>query len=342
MKSKIKLLPILIMALLMGSCGNAVDKCEDNVAIENSLLHIKELTKGTNSSGYDYVTLSYSLTPVETTYRKFTISAAWKTSGESASVDTFIQYSIDSAAQTFTITKLQDFKTVITVTLTNTVFTSVKGSIDIHNKQRFLGWNDPQGGAEYVSETINKAPYYDDEYLWDALGSWDNYASLSKGYSSIYTDSINQVGATINSVEVTASHYYVAEVDGWGYSHGRYYYEAARKTTLIGSGSSNASQGFYGSLANDSWYYDEYITETDLGKMITMDTQSWNSSQLTTASNAEYIIFEVSIVATFSIYQNVSPEFHIDYCLIIPQSIGSSHFGIAPQALAVEQETYSF
>lgn len=334
---KLKLIPILLMPLAMASCDQMANDAAAEADHPDGLLHIKEVSRGTNSSNQDYVTLSYTITPLETTYRNFTISAAWKTS-VSSSVDDYVDYSINTAAQTFTVTKLQDFSTIIVVTLQNSNFQDVTASVEFHNSQRFLGWN------EGTTQKVDHAPFNaGDGWEYNGLQSWSNYAGLSKGYSTAYTDSITKENATIQSYDIVTTRYYTADVVGWGYSNARYYFTSASKVNLIASGRGELGQGTRGTASTaDDWINQESVYLDDLIPKIIIDRNAWTDSQRNTAGEANYVILEVTLETQLECCDVVSPEYTVEWDFILPKTLTEGLFSVDAQSVSTETTSYTF
>ena len=107
-KPTLLLLAAAALSACLSSCDAAQPKPipeegEGSALIVSPSVGIKELSHGTNSNGKEYVVLGFSITPSSTTYRRFTISAAWKQSGVNKNVADYIYYEIDNTNKTFTV-----------------------------------------------------------------------------------------------------------------------------------------------------------------------------------------------------------------------------------------------
>lgn len=113
--------------------GNLVDDVKANG------MTIKRLSSVTNQDGSIANTYSYSITPANATRKDMTIAIAWNGQTD-AVIGNFLTATIDSSAQTFTITKLADFATQAKVTIQSVANDSVKAEILVDCKQVFNGF----------------------------------------------------------------------------------------------------------------------------------------------------------------------------------------------------------
>jgi|GEM_PF-3299390 len=96
---------------------------------------------GTDQSGHDYVTISYSLVPSNTTHNDIGVSLSWAKAQEGetqpdSAVSGKISFLHDNAAKTVTFTKVSDFSWPIVATLFDEDNPSVNCSIEFRNKQK--------------------------------------------------------------------------------------------------------------------------------------------------------------------------------------------------------------
>ena len=116
----------------------APEKGNMTAEVKATGMQVKRLSSVTNEQGHVTNTYSYSISPENATRKEMTISIAWN--GEKqADIGEVLTVAIDSSAQTFSITKLQDFDVQAKATIQSTANEDVKAEILVDCKQVFLG-----------------------------------------------------------------------------------------------------------------------------------------------------------------------------------------------------------
>lgn len=167
-KSKKKKIGVAIASLscvtLLGLIGivgcktkasySAIDDSDFKTEVSDmSGISIKAMSKVENPDGTVSITYSYTFTPASTN-RIELVGALSFAQQTDLDVSTYLSYSINNSAQTFTITKLRDFSIQALFTLTSRANPSVSAVITIDCKQR-LSLNAISGGiVDYTEDNL--------------------------------------------------------------------------------------------------------------------------------------------------------------------------------------------
>ncbi|MCR5348351.1 MAG: hypothetical protein K6E59_01925 [Bacilli bacterium] len=174
--------------------GNMVDD------VKATGMQIKRLSSVTNQDGSIANTYSYSITPANATRKDMTISIAWNGQTE-AVIGNFLTATIDSSAQTFTITKLADFATQAKVTIQSVSNEDVKAEILVDCKQVFNGFNDNL--TQSLVQVLTAQAGVDIETI-SANGAT---AAGGNNLSSVYTIAIDDGGVEVSNPSATLHGY---------------------------------------------------------------------------------------------------------------------------------------
>nr|MCR5348888.1 hypothetical protein [Bacilli bacterium] len=163
-------------------------------------MKIKRLSSVTNQDGSIANTYSYSITPANATRKDMTISIAWNGQTD-AVIGNFLTATIDSSAQTFTITKLADFGTQAKVTIQSVSNEDVKAEILVDCKQVFNGFGNNL--TQNLVQVLTAQSGVDIETV-SANGAT---AAGGDNVSSVYTIALDDGGVAISNPSATLHGY---------------------------------------------------------------------------------------------------------------------------------------
>ena len=163
-------------------------------------MKIKRLSSVTNQDGSIANTYSYSITPANATRKDMTISIAWNGQSD-AVIGNFLTATIDSSAQTFTITKLADFGTQAKVTIQSVSNEDVKAEILVDCKQVFNGFGNNL--TQNLVQVLTAQAGVDIETV-SANGA---AAAGGNNVSSVYTIALDDGGVEISNPSATLHGY---------------------------------------------------------------------------------------------------------------------------------------
>ena len=337
---KKKRLTALALAILasaaLGSCANQAQQQEDP-RVESGLIlsergiHIKKLSTGTDSNGKEYVVLGYTTDPVNTTHTRFDVGVSFKESGATGSPTDYVSATIDTANKTVRITKLADFSDVIVVTITDAWDNTKSASVEVHLKQKFLGWPSTHtldavtGGQSAVPQSAN--------VYWKAL-KWSTQSGQSpyqgNGFSQTYTDALTaqEKIPAYSDVTVASATYYV-------------------NGTAIGVGSSSSGTGSYGipyyGSANPGFINKVSVTNGDVYSAASLDFADWTNSQKEAAALADSMTLTVTGTCKLTIEGQTSGAYAFSVSLDIPNQYYQNLVDAYPlSSVSMESPTVTF
>lgn len=316
---KSKLLIMACSALLAAglcSCGETTvppnqDASETGLVVHEAGIKIKKMSTGTDTDGNPYVVVGYSVTPADTTHVHFLVDVDFQDSDATGTATDYVVATIDESAKTVTIKKIQDFDQVVLVTITDMVDTTKTASVEVHLKQKFLGWpaqlpasQNPNGnGFEDVSE--KRVQSQSSQKIWCGLNHADfsPHGYAGNGFSETYTDEMTsgEKAVSVSAVNVlTAKYYAVSGLSQTFHQVGSggagYYASTYTLGSEIGDGTTN-TQTFsyvpkYGSKS-PRFVLSPGSEEADLVAAIRIDTASWTDQQKLAMAVAEGIALKV-------------------------------------------------
>lgn len=186
----------LLIPTFLSSCQPKCDAGLIYQAIDGNGIVAKKLTEG-ERQGKKYVEISYEL---DESIENFgmSVSSSWNMKGSSSnqrvdSTSSYVSCSINSAAKTVTVTKLNDFDDYIYVMMYLTDIPTVYAEIKIGLKQQFNGWDydEINENLHYsISGQITSSTWSGDEAK-HGIGS-DFVSQYGTGFSSVYTDELTE------------------------------------------------------------------------------------------------------------------------------------------------------
>lgn len=317
--------------------------------VENGI-RIRMLSTGTDVDGKEYITVGYTLTPSNTTHTRIDASVAFKDSGVSGTASDYVTATVDTSAQTVKIKKVADFSNVITVTLEDHLDTSVNAAIDVHLKQRFLGWgdSDPHVEGTLLRFKVNSVP------RWPGL---QRFSSAAAGFSSIYTDEMtsSEKAVTVSDVflrNVDAVEYWEATatnfVDGASGSGaiGRDTVGSIDSRNFIANGTDRKVNGthpgevLYYATGNPEFWNKETISEEDFTHALVLDAQDWTVDQKNAAIGADLLVITAHGGMTLTCDgEETDATFSLE--MVIPNSYFAG-LAVAASAISPESSAITF
>lgn len=325
-KPFVKALVATMIAAALFSCGNIADNpsqiqhdaAETPLNVVENGIRIRALANGVDDQNREYVDVGYMLNPADTTHVHFEISVTFKESGATGNPSSFVSAVINESTKTVRITKLADFSNVVVVTITDAIDSTKSASIEVHLKQKFLGWPgslpaDFNNNSARFQDSSNKYVETQSSRQWwhglqfDAMSP---HSYKGNGFSTTYTDAMTsaQKAVTVASVNVFHAKYYALSNATSRFNQvaaqGGYYSISSSGSNFIGPGC-NDTQTIndvpeYGSL-NPNFVLNPNSVEANLRAAIRIDTASWPNSQKAEIAAAEAIKLTVEGTLTLRI-----------------------------------------
>lgn len=313
-----------LIAAGLCSCGETTvppidDAANPGIVVHEAGIKVRKLSEGTDTDGKPYIVVGYTLTPSDTTHVHFFLTVAFQNENAAGTATDYVTATIDESAKTVKIKKVQDFDEVVVVTITDLADTTKKASVEVHLKQKFLGWPNAlpadfnnhsarfqDSSHKYVqSQSSNKWWYglqYEDMSPHDYVGN---------GFSTTYTDAMTseEKAVTVASATISTAKYYALSnatetFHQVGSSGDGYYSISSSGGSFVGDGSSDTQNiGYvpeYGSL-NPKFVLKPNSNQANLTAAVRIDTASWTNSQKAALAAAEAIKLTVTGTLTLKI-----------------------------------------
>lgn len=177
----------LVLSALTGCGGSNASESNGSNGVEPTL-GIKRSSSGTNSDGHAYQTFSYVIIP-STMDSRLTSSIAFadsRTNGAS-----YLTSSIDTATDTFTVTCLQAFDSVATLTIGVDGYSDLTASTTINYKQKITDASYPTTAPVVSITGGDSAPKW-------ANTAWSTLVPITQTIDTVYTIE-SQIGTTLMS-----------------------------------------------------------------------------------------------------------------------------------------------
>lgn len=322
--------------------------------VENGI-RIRMLSTGTDVDGKEYITVGYALTPSNTTHTRIDASVAFKDSGVSGTASDYVTATVDTSAQTVKIKKIADFSNVITVTLEDHLDASVNATIDVHLKQRFLGWGNSEPQVQSRLMRYKTTSGISSSIFWYGL---QRPSSAVAGFSSIYTDAMtsSEKAVTVSDVflrSVDAVEYWEATatnfVDGASGS-GVFPHDSVdsidsynfiangtdRKTYVHGT----KGEVDYYATGNPEFWNKDKISEDDFTHALILDASDWTVDQKNKAIGADLVVITAHGGMTLTCDgEETDATFSLE--MVIPNSYFAG-LAVAASAISPESSTITF
>lgn len=368
-KPFVKALAATMIVAALFSCGNVADNpsqiqpdaAETPLNVVENGIRIRALANGVDDQNREYVDVGYTLDPADTTHVHFEISVTFKESGATGNPSSFVSAVINESAKTVRITKLADFSNVVVVTITDAVDSTKSASIEVHLKQKFLGWPNAlpadfnnysarfqDSSNKYVQSQSSNKTWYGLQY--EGMSPHDY---VGNGFSATYTDAMtsSEKAVTVASATVSTAKYYAlsnaTETFHQVGSGGGYYSISSSGGNFVGDGSSDTQTisyvPEYGSL-NPKFVLRPNSTVANLMAAIRIDTASWTNSQKTALAAAEAIKLTVAGTLTLKIgtVESAAYPFTLDFYAMNDDYYSVISDYVPLSAIQAETETVTF
>ena len=210
---KIRKLLLALFILPLTSCGINVDNKAGIIEADRGI-KIKLLNSGTDANNHPYQTFTYSIYPTDAYYNSVTPSIAFADSRANGS--SYLTASINSQAQECTVTCLQAFDSIATLTLTANQG-GAAASVEIHYRQRRFGCT-----VQNATYTLsNPTETYRGTVINDPNKSFYRMVreNMTTTKSSTYTDSVADFTYSFGAVSdargsnwITSNHVFLGGV----------------------------------------------------------------------------------------------------------------------------------
>lgn len=185
------------------------DKKDSSSDVQTSVTNstnmaIRMLAKTENQDGSISLTYSYTITPNNATRKGVTGALSWVDNQVQDSIGSYLEFSVDSSLQTFTITKKADFNHQAQLVLTCDSAQDVNATITIDCKQVFNGFN--QASQKSYSQILTAQ----NDIVLNTIKSDLAHEVGADNKSSIYTIALND-NYTIQSVSYQLTGYMMGD-----------------------------------------------------------------------------------------------------------------------------------
>lgn len=323
-----------LIAAGLCSCGETTvppidDAANPGIVVHEAGIKVRKLSEGTDTDGKPYIVVGYTLTPSDTTHVHFFLTVAFQDQNAVGTATDYVTATIDESAKTVKIKKVQDFDEVVVVTITDLADTTKKASVEVHLKQKFLGWpaTNQQNPVTFEDVSEKHVPAQSSNPFWYGLksGEFSPTSYTGNGFSTTFTDAMSaaEKEVSITDVTVTEAKYYKAtgltqttsSVGGGGQT----VTSTFTRGPLIGSGTTNTQTisyvPYYGSASSN--FVGASTGNAAVRQAIDIDTATWTNEQKVSLAIAEGIELVVSggVKLTVGTTESQSIPFQLSFVL---------------------------
>ncbi len=314
-KSKLLIMACsLLLTAGLCSCGETTvpptqDASETGLIVHEAGIKIKKLSTGTDTDGKPYIVVGYSVTPADTTHVHFLVDVDFQDANAVGTATDYVTATIDESAKTIKIKKVQDFNQIVLVTITDMVDTTKTASVEVHLKQKFLGWpaqlpgthNPNNNGFEDVSEKWVYSQSSQTKWYGLNYEHFSPHSYTGNGFSATYTDAMTtgEKAVSVSAVNVLSAKYYaVSSLSQTFHQTGNagYYTSTYTLGSEIGDGTTNTQTISYVpeyGAKSPNFILRSSSDEAKLVSAVRIDTASWTNEQKVAMAAAEGIALKV-------------------------------------------------
>lgn len=161
---------------------------------------VRNVATGTDEENHSFVTINYSLTPVNTTDASLTATVGWVNTSITDNASLFLAATLDTQVKTLKVTCLQAFSNQMKVVLSSQLDPTKTATITFDVAQKFLGFN---GQKElFVSHYFNSIAI--NRYFSNQVSNDKLISNLTNGFTATFTTGISTT-ATVSNYHYSSS-----------------------------------------------------------------------------------------------------------------------------------------